>query len=363
VIVDSAAKNQSARSLGWHASNNLALCLHETGQTEEAIVLFREALQADPENPKLHCNLGYALLMAGKLEEGWPEHEWRWKDPKFPTKPRNFRCPQWRGEPLNGATILLHAEQGLGDTLQFVRYVADVVARGGKVILEVQPRLLRLLSEFPGVHQVLAQGQPLPEFSYHCPLLSLPFACGTTLESIPRYSSYLHTSTPDARPTRSSSKTPFRVGLAWQGNPENSLDAHRSMRLSDLSELGDVANVSFFSLQRSEPGKELSEQNNRISLVDACSQDRDLADTAEFIATLDLVITVDTAVAHLAAALGIPVWILLAKSRSDWRWFQNRSDSPWYPTVRLFRQSQPGKWRDAVRCVKKELQELAQGEV
>lgn len=360
VLAASATKQQLAKSLGWHASNNLALCLHETGQTEEAIVLFREALLTDPENPKLHCNLGYALLMAGKLEEGWPEHEWRWKDPKFPTKPRNFGCPQWRGEPLNGATILLHAEQGLGDTLQFVRYVAEVVARGGKVILEVQPRLLRLLSRYPGVHQVLAQGEPVPAFSYHCPLLSLPLACGTTLESIPSYSSYLPASTSVVRPTRRSPDSPLRVGLAWYGNPENSLDAHRSMPLSELSELGDVANVSFFSLQRNEHGKELAEHDNRIALVDVCSQDRDLADTAEFIATLDLVITVDTAVAHLAAALGVPAWILLAKRRSDWRWFQNRNDSPWYPSVRLFRQSQPGEWSDAVRRVKKELVNLVE---
>lgn len=337
---------------------NLALASSETGDAEAAIALYKEALTLDPENVTIRTNLAYLFLSLGRLEEGLIEHEWRWKKPEA-GKLRDFNCPLWKGEPLQGKRILIHAEQGFGDTLQFVRYVPLVAQRGGKVILEVPRALHKLLSQISQAEQVISAGDPLPEVEWHCPLMSLPLAFGTTLETIPFYTSYL--SIPQDEISSVKQRWPgegLRVGLAWSGNPNHKADAYRSTSLEQFIPLGTISGVSFYSLQVGPASKQIAEVASSFTVIDVCSGFTDFADTATFVAGLDLVIAVDTSVVHLAGALGIPVWILIASCRSDWRWFSNRSDSPWYPSARLFRQEKPGDWAGLMERVRLELSAL-----
>jgi tetratricopeptide (TPR) repeat protein len=343
----------------WQVMNNLALSLNESGQVDASLECYREALRNEPGNGILHTNFAFTLLMNGHFAEGWVEHEWRDKIYHHPE--RNFHCPQWKGEVLNGDKILLHAEQGFGDTLQFVRYAPLLAERGAIVILEVPPRLHRLISRIPGVTQVIAQGEPFPEISWHCPLMSLPLAFSTRFETIPSALCYLHVPEKEKEKTREVWPADgLRVGLAWSGNPSNPVDFSRSMHLRHMSTLSEVSGISFYSLQVGEATKQLIELEGTFKIVDACSRDRDFADSAAFIAGLDLVIAVDTSIAHLAGALGVPVWILLSHSRADWRWFKKRSDSPWYPSARLFRQMKDGDWQGLIEIVRAELQQLAE---
>lgn len=349
----------SPATVRMQAMNNLALTLNELGQVDKAIECYREAIVLYPENADLHYSLATALLLSGNFEEGWKEHEWRWQMPTFSTKLRDFGCPLWKGEPLDGRKILLHAEQGYGDTLQFVRYLPMVMERGGEVILEVPACLTKFLQQIPGIAQMIVQGEPLPEASWHCPLMSLPLVFGTTLETIPSAPAYLSVS----QEVVSAAKAQWpgeglRVGLAWSGNPKHFLDTHRSAHLSQLMSLSSVAGVSFYSLQTGETVKQITEVAPAFQIRDVCSQFTDFADTAAFISGLDLVITVDTSIAHLAGALGIPVWILLAHNRIDWRWLRDRSDSPWYPSARIFRQPKPGDWAGLADHLRQELHRL-----
>lgn len=343
----------------FSALGNLALTLSEIGEIDAAVDAYRKALELEPDNAIVHCNLAYTLLSAGRLVEGWHEHEWRCKL-TGPTKPRNFDRPLWTGEPLNGDSILLHSEQGFGDAIQFVRYVPMVVQRGGKVILDVPSSLHRLLRGFPGVEHLVIAGEPMPEFMWQCPLMSLPLAFETTLDTIPSAPAYLFISSDQVAAIKQ--RWPgngMRVGLVWSGNPEHVLDAYRSMHLKDMMILGSVPGVSFYSLQVGGGTKQLAEVSRSFQIADVASAFTDFADTAAFVAGLDLVIAVDTAVAHLAGALGVPVWILIANCRSDWRWFRDRADSPWYPSARIFRQPRPGDWSGVVEMVKLELARFA----
>jgi tetratricopeptide (TPR) repeat protein len=340
--------------------NNLALTLNELGFTDESIKCYREALSLHPQNADLHFSLATTLLMSGNFPEGWHEHEWRWHMPGFSTKLRNFNRPLWKGESLHGEKILLHAEQGYGDTLQFVRYVPLVAARGGEVILEVPGCLSRLLEQVPGVRQVIVQGEPLPEFSWQCPLMSLPLAFGTTLDTIPGPVPYLSIPQETVHVAKEQWPTErMRVGLAWSGNPKHFRDAYRSAHLRQLIALSTVSGVSFYSLQVGEVTRQIAELSSVFPIADVCSKYTDFVDTAAFVAGLDLVITVDTSIAHLAGALGIPVWILLPHNRTDWRWLKNRDDSPWYTSARLFRQPQPEDWSGLAEQVTQELKLLA----
>jgi hypothetical protein len=342
------------------AKNNLALTLSEAGNNDEAILCYHEALAGDPQNATLHYNLATALLATEDFINGWEELEWRWKMPNFTTKARDFGKPLWKGEPLRGEKILLHAEQGYGDTLQFVRYAPLVAARGGEVILEVPQRLHRLLSQTPGVSQVVIHGEELPDFSWQCPLMSLPRAFATIVATIPSSQRYLHVAGEAVEREREKwTSSNFCVGLAWSGNPRNQLDAFRSLPLRDLSILGELEGVSFYSLQMGEPTQQIAEVASKLQVIDACSGHKDFADTAALLSNLDLVITVDTSIAHLAGALGIPVWILLPHHRTDWRWLLNRADSPWYPSARLFRQPRPGAWMELAASLRSELQQLS----
>jgi Tfp pilus assembly protein PilF len=349
------------------ALSSLGNTLRAMGRLDEALAAHDRAIAAPPETDPHHATARFhratTLLAAGTFAEGWAEYEWRWRRPGHPPR---FASPPWRGKALEGRTILLHHEQGLGDTLQFVRYAPLVAERGGRVILQVQPSLARLLSALPGVAQVVARGENPPPFDCHCPLMSLPLAFGTTEESIPAAQAYLH-----ADPARVAgwrqiwcNRLPRhcgpRVGLVWAGLPNldsweaRLIDRRRSLGPADLAGLADLPGVQFVSLQ-----KDLSPPPIAgLEMVDVMAGMHDFADTAALVASLDLIVSVDTSVAHLAAGLGRPVWLL---SRYDgcWRWLRDRVDSPWYPTLRLYRQARPHDWPEAIARVRRDLNQMA----
>jgi tetratricopeptide (TPR) repeat protein len=338
---------------------NLGTALKDLGRLDEAAACYRETLAREPDNPEAHSNLGIVLLAQGEFAEGWKEHEWRWRTPQMIKARRDFARPQWRGEAAHGQTLLIHAEQGFGDTLQFCRYAPLAAERGLRVILEVQPPLARLLRGLSAVDLVLRRGEELPAFDLHAPMLSLPMALGTTLATIPGAQSYLHADTAgvaawNVRLLATSEKGP-RVGLAWAGNPRNhsrglaAVDRRRSITPEKLAPLFELSGPKFFSLQKDGPPAPTG-----FPLVDVMSEMEDFADTAALIANLDLVISVDSAVAHLAAALGKPVWLL---DRFDpcWRWLSGRRDSPWYPGLRIYRQPAPGDWETVLSDVTRDL--------
>lgn len=342
------------------AHHNLGNALLDTGQVDAAIDRFRHALSLDPGNASIHANLANALLAQGRLTEGWQEYEWRWQIADMAAGRRPFTEPQWRGEDAAGKTLLIHAEQGLGDTLQFCRYAPLAAARGLRVVLEVQAPLRRLLASLPGVTQIVTQGETLPPFDLHCPMLSLPLAFGTTLETIPAATPYLAADpVQDAHWRGRLAALPgpgLRVGVVWAGNPRlhapraAAVNRRRSLDPALLSPLLAVPGAHFISLQKDIPATP--------PLTDWMTEVTDMADTAALIAGLDLVISVDTSVVHLAGALGTPVWML---DRSDpcWRWLRGREDSPWYPGLRLFRQTARGEWGPVITRVAAELTQLA----
>ena len=326
------------------AHNNLGLVLGRQGRLDEAVACYQQAVQLKPDYPEAHWNLALGWLQMGRFEQGWAGYEWRWKCKEFGSLPP-FQPPLWDGSSLDGRTILVHAEQGLGDTLQFIRYVPSLHQRGGRVILMCQPPLVRLLTRSPGIERLLAHGDPVPEFDVHTPLLSLPRLLGTTLESVPADVPYL-----DAEPQlveawrhRLGSYPGFKVGIVWQGNPKFRLDRLRSAPLTEFAPLARVPGVHLFSLQKGPGAEQLAPLTDRFPVTDLGSNLDDFVDAAAVLKNLDLVISVDTAIAHLAGALGIPVWVALPFA-PDWRWLMGREDSPWYPTMRLFRQDRAGDW-------------------
>ncbi len=338
------------------ANNNLSSLLFDLGRPEEAIPRYRTALSEKPDYPDAHANLAITLLLAGQFEEGWQEYEWRWKQDKNKPHVRPFRQPLWKGEDTGDRVLLLHAEQGLGDTLQFCRFVPEIAA-SRRVILEVQPPLVSLLAGLPGIERIVPLGEPLPSFDLHCPLLSIPRVLGTVLESIPAQVPYLLA---DPRRVaiwrrRVQELDGLRVGLVWAGNQTMAADRRRSIPLDQFFPLADLEGVHFVSLQKGPvAGQSLPPD---LVLHDWTEDLGDFGNTAALVEALDLVISVDTAVVHLAGALGRPVWLLNRFDRC-WRWLLNRDDSPWYPTLRQFRQSQPGDWQSVLRTVRAELQNL-----
>lgn len=344
------------RALALHPGHadshcNLGIALHAQAKLDAATACFGRALALDPAHAHAHVNLGMTRLLQGDFA-GFRDYEWRWR--ARDARGRGFTVPQWRGEPLDGATILLHAEQGFGDTIQFVRYARLVAARGGKIVLEAPAPLERLLARLPEIETVIRAGAPVPPVAVHSPLLSLPLACGTVLATVPADNPYL---TPDPALVprwrdRFAARPGLRVGLAWAGRPSHPRDRERSLAPEQLEPLGAVPGMAFVSLQQRADGMRLPPG---LALEDVAADLGDFADTAAAIAALDLVITVDTAVAHLAGALGAPVWVLLA-CVPDWRWLTARRDSPWYPTARLFRQAQPGDWAPVIAAVKAALE-------
>jgi tetratricopeptide (TPR) repeat protein len=340
------------------ALNNLGGVLFDLGRPGEAIASLRAAIRQAPNHADAHVNLASSLLLAGQFAEGWAEYEWRWQQPQNKPLMVRFRKPMWGGEDIADGVLLLHAEQGLGDTLQFCRYVPGVAAQR-RVILEVQPLLVTLLADLPGVERIVARGDALPPFDVHCPLLSLPRLLGTDLETIPRKTPYLR-----ADPERVASwhrrmgaLEGLRVGLVWAGNQALAADRRRSIALEHFAALAGMPGISFVSLQKGPAAEQTKSPPPGLVLHDWTPELNDFAETAALIEALDLVIGVDTAVMHLAGALGRPVWLLNRFDRC-WRWLLDREDSPWYPLLRQFRQAEPGDWSGVFARVQIALREL-----
>jgi hypothetical protein len=326
---------------------------------KEAEAAARTALRLRPDMPDAQVNLAMVLLLTGHWAEAWPFYEARWQVGDLAMQRRAFPQPLWTGaQPLAGRTILLHAEQGLGDTLQFCRYAPLVAAQGARVVLEVQPPLTRLLAGLEGVAQIVATGDPLPDFDLHCPLMSLPHAFATTPETIPAPVPYLAADPAQQKAWREvlADLPGPRVGLVWAGSARawlphaTAIDRRRSMRLADMAPLAQVRGYSFVSLQLGPPAAQLAEPPAGLRIHDATTHLGDFADTAALVANLDLVIAVDTAVAHLAGALGRPVW-LLNRFDTCWRWLLGRDDSPWYPGLRQFRRGAQEDWTSVMQRV------------
>ena len=318
-------------------------------RSDTAAEYYLRALELQPQSASVHYNLGLCCLQQGDYSRGWPELEWRSAVVDGGIRRQQLAQPQWRGEPLDGATILLHAEQGFGDTIQFARYISLVAGHGSKVILQVQPELVRLLRHNLSEIEVIGVGDPLPEFHWQCSLMSLPLAFKTRLDTIPSPAGYLSANSTDVAATFAAwprDRSKLRVGLTWSGSPGNRNNSLRSIPLDTLMHACKpiAAHVDLFSLQQGRAGDLPAARPIAGSHIqDACRTCKDFADTAALIETLDLVIAVDTAVAHLAGAMGKPVWVLLSDV-SDWRWLDDRDDSPWYASARLFRQHAPGDW-------------------
>jgi tetratricopeptide (TPR) repeat protein len=328
------------------AHANLGNALGDQGRPAEAEAEYREALRLRPDFVEAHSNLSMLLLSLGRFAEGWAEYEWRLRVPGL--APRAFGRPAWEGPPFGGRTLLLWAEQGLGDTLQFVRYAAVVKERTGAVVLECPPALVPLLSRCPGVDRVVGRGSPLPAFDAHAPLLSLPHLLGTTLESVPAAVPYLSADPSLVRQWWEQLRplTGFRIGIAWQGS-KYSDEQRRSLPLRSLAPLAAVPGVRLVSLQKGAGVEQLAAAADLgvAELGEGVDQAGAFVDTAAVMQNLDLVVTADTAIAHLAGGLGVPTWLALS-TVPNWRWLHDRADSPWYPTLRLFRQTQRGDWGD-----------------
>jgi tetratricopeptide (TPR) repeat protein len=336
------------------AQTNLGNTLLALNRPGEAIRCYRQTLTEDPESVEGHWNLGLANLLLGRFEEGWKGHEWRFR--QNDAKARVFPQPMWDGSPLGGRSILLHCEQGLGDTLQFVRYAPLVKQRGGRVILECQEPLYRLLTGVRGVDRLISSGRPLPPFDCHAPLLSLPGIFQTALDTIPAKVPYIRVGRAEVGrwrrkiEERMGERTGLKVGLTWAGNPRHKNDRNRSLASGELGTLAGLDQVVFFGLQKA-PAKP-----SGLETIDLLEPSADFLDTAAILLNLDLLISVDTSVAHLAGALGKPVRTLLPTA-PDWRWMLGRADSPWYPSMKLYRQTRRKDWSEALERLRAELEQ------
>jgi tetratricopeptide (TPR) repeat protein len=349
------------------AHNDRGVALRELMRLDEALVSFDQAIACQPDYAKAYLNKAYVLLLQGDFDKGWALLEWRFKrvNPRFPQ-------PPWLGaEKLEGKTILLHAEEGLGDTVQFCRYAKQVHALGARVILEVQPRLIHLLQGLDGVTAVIGRGQPLPAFDYHCPLLSLPFALRKSVASIPQPAPYLKADEAKTRYWREriGGGTKLKVGLVWSAGlrpdkPEwRIVNERRNIPLAVFCHALRAVNAEFFSLQVGEQAEAELRLRQRDywpggNFHNFMDENRDFSDSAAIIANLDIVVSVDTSTAHVAAALGKPTWVLI-RYDTDWRWLTDRDDSPWYQSVKLYRQSEDGLWEPVLRRLAADLAKLA----
>ena len=332
---------------------NRGVALQALNRHDAALSDFERAVALSPDDATARNNFALCCLKLGHLARGWEALEWRWKDAAFAGDKRNFPQPLWLGEQsLQGKTILLHDEQGYGDTLQFCRYAPLVARRGARVVLEVKKAILPLLAGLAGADRVIAKGEPLPEFDYHCPLLTLPLAFRTTVETIPADIPYVRADANLVRAWRErlGPKRGLRVGLAWSANRFAAYGRARSIRLAELAEIL-PAGAQCISLQH-----ELSEEERAYiaGRPDIRHFGPEFPDIAALIALVDIVVSVDTSILHVAGAMGRPVWILL-RFNGDWRWMADREDSPWYPTARLFRQPAPGDWSNLLGRVRDEL--------
>ena len=343
------------------AHYNRGLALHELRRCQDAIVSYDHALKLRPNFPEARLNQSLSWLLIGDFDKGLPGYEWR-NEVKSPgNSKRVFAQPQWSGqEDIHEKTILLHAEQGYGDTIQFCRYVAIVAARGAHVILEVPESLVELMRSLNTPVQIIAKGQPLPNFDMHCPLLSLPLALATRLNTVPASVPYLKASPHHVNrwASRLGPRNKPRIGLVWSGEQTHANDLNRSFPLTLLLPLLDL-DALFVSLQKDLRPDDANILVSRSDLRHFGDDLKSFADTAALLASLDLVVSIDTSVVHLAGALAKPIWVMLPFT-PDWRWLLDRTDSPWYPTARLFRQDESGAWPAVIEHVRVALRSFIQ---
>jgi tetratricopeptide (TPR) repeat protein len=346
----------------FESHNNRGTLLQLQGKVSDALACYEATLRCRPDSAQAHRNRALLRLLLGDFAKGWPEYEWRWRMPDIAWP--NYSQPRWQGESLAGRTILLWSEQGIGDVIQFVRYAALVKQAGAQVLVGTPASLHALLKTAPGIDCVVLGGVGEDSFDFQIPLMSLPAMCGTTLETIPAMIPYLH-----AEPERIASWREtlaafdgFKVGIGWQGSPNFKFDCYRSMPLACFAPLAGCEGVKLLSLQKGVGREQLAPLADTLPLVDlGASLDEGgsaFVDTAAAMMNLDLVITSDTAIAHLAGALGVPVWVALQYA-PDWRWQRDRRDSPWYPTMRLFRQTSFGDWDGVFAQITAELRSLS----
>ncbi|HIJ60075.1 MAG TPA: tetratricopeptide repeat protein [Nitrospirae bacterium] len=333
---------------------NMGLVYKEIFDFKSAIHCYQKAIEINNNYAEAHWNLALLLLLHGDFTKGWEHYEWRKKLTVYEPYKRDFTKPEWQGEDLTNKVILIYDEQGFGDAIQFIRY-AKMLKKNKyvKVITECLSPLNRLFKGVDGVDEVITRGYPLPPFEYHCSILTLPFKFKTVIENIPHETPYISVQE-DLIKKWQSLMQPYivkkNIGFAWSGiNP-----IHKSCPLEKLTPLFEIKGLGYFSLQKGPAQEELKELQGRYNIVDLMNDVTDFADTSAIMMNLDLIITIDTSIAHLAGALNKPVWVLLHYD-GDWRWLLDRNDSPWYPTMRLFRQTSIGDWDELVRGVKKEL--------
>jgi tetratricopeptide (TPR) repeat protein len=333
------------------AHYNIGLTREEEGRFDEALAAYERATAIAPDYADAHWNEALVRLLRGEYPLGWRKYEWRWRRPGVTA--RTFAQPRWDGGDLSGRSILVHAEQGFGDTIQFVRYARLLAQRGARVIVECPASLTSLVATSPGVAEVIATGAPLPAFDCHAPLLSMPYHFGTTVDTIPAPVPYLFPPADLRGHWRAKiSQTPGRnIGLVWRGNAANTINAKKSLPIDLAAQICGAAGINWISLQADATPAEIETISRAAPIQNLGPTFRDWADTAALISELDLVISIDTGVAHLAGALAKPVWVLLA-AIPDWRWLLERRDSPWYPTARLFRQPQAWDWDAATADVR-----------
>lgn len=340
---------------------NLGVFTELEGRYDEADEMFRKALELKPDYPHAHVAMGVSLLRRRQLAEGWAHYEWRLRHPKFNSVKLDPAYPVWDGSDLNGRTIVVRAEQGVGDTMLFARFIPELLARGGHVVLQLQPALEMLFRQSDGYGTIVTSGDAMPLYDVQLPMMSLPKALGhTALEQLATKAPYLTANPNDIETWRRelAGETNLKVGLAWAGNPKNPNDKARSARLETLAALASVPEVTFYSIQYGAPAEQAKTPPEGMKLVDLSSRLKDLTDTAAVLTQLDLLIAVDTAVVHLAGALGRPVWTLLPYV-PDWRWFKDGQDTVWHSTMRLFRQTRLNDWTEPVGRVTDALRQLA----
>jgi len=344
------------------AFNNLALVLKAMGRIDEAIVYLREAVRLQPGLADAHWNLSLALLVKGEFEEGWKEHEWRFLRGKRSTiYPHRFGIPLWDGSSFTGKRLFVHSEQGFGDTLQFIRYLPMVKRRGGTVLFETFRPLLRILNNFPGIDELVEispNRSHVESCDYYVPIMSLPMLFATDVPTIPSNIPYLSPDPVKVEKWKNRvNRRGYKIGIVWAGKPEHENDGNRSCELEHFLPLSEISGIAMYGLQKGDAARQTETLPGKKRIVNFERELKDFSDTAAAIENLDLLISVDTAAAHLAGAMGKLVWTLLPYA-PDWRWLLEREDSPWYPTMRLFRQPVRGDWDAVFDKVKDELEKL-----
>jgi Tfp pilus assembly protein PilF len=336
----------------------------QLGRNGEALAAYERALSLEPDRPEFRFARAQTLLLLGRYADGWREYEARWQMSLLNSAMLRFAQPRWDGSPLPEGTLLLHGESAFGDTIQLVRYAALAAQRCGRVVVECPPALQELVAKVEGIAQAVPEGDPLPPFDVQLPLIACPGLFQTTLETIPWRGPYFHAEPQRVQQWRAlvaaAAPGTRKVGLVWTGNAGNLGNRRRSVTFEQLATLAQTGNASFFSLQKGAPPPSAQAIPPGMHFVDLTSRIGDFSDTAALLTQLDLLVAVDTGVAHLAGAMGVPTWLLLPFS-ADWRYHTGRDDNPWYPGIRLFRQHEEGDWSVALRQLAQAFTEWARG--